>query len=287
MRVSSLSNARVRELISTYFVPTWLSRDHYQMGKPDAEEQRLVRAIDTDRHKKKFEGGSVCVYIATGKGVVLATMTVQKASKPDLLIPFLEGIVAKEKLTPRDKETAKASAAPPPEKPHPASKDGLLFTVRTRLDAKGPNRGTSRDLVELTRDEWAGFLPKEKAKVGDSWTVPEAAAAKLLRLAYPPLGHWNVAFGKLEVGKLEAKVVSIGKEEVALRLEGELVLLYPHQNKPTDGKATAKLLGVGRVDPKAKTLTALEIVTEGGVYLRYWEGKPITAPMSAAIELTP
>src|SRR5262245_59997997 len=142
MRVSSLSDERIVKLISTYFVPAWLSRDRYQMGQPNREEQQLVRAIDADRHRKKLEGGSVCVYVVRGKGEVLATQTVHKACKPDLLAPFLQGIIDKEKLKPRDEAAVKASAAPPPDKPRPASKDGLIFTVRARFDSKGANRGT-------------------------------------------------------------------------------------------------------------------------------------------------
>src|SRR5437773_2383485 len=101
MRVSSLSDDRVIALVSRHFVPGWLSRDRYQMEKPAREEQDLVARIDADRLRKKLEGGAVCVYIVSGEGSVLATLPVQKASKPDLLITFLKKVVAAQKLTPR------------------------------------------------------------------------------------------------------------------------------------------------------------------------------------------
>src|SRR5262249_37914707 len=156
------------------------------------------------------------------------------------------------------------------------------------FDSKGANRGTGRDVVELSREEWGGFLPKEKARVGDTWPLPEATAAKLLRLAYPPVAYWNAKFGKVEVGKLDVTVTAVGKNAVALRLSGELGLLYPNVNKPdVDGKVTAKLIGVGHVDPEKKALTNLEVVTEGGTYLQHWQGKPRTSPVSVTIELEP
>lgn len=287
MRVSSLSDARVMRLVSTYFVPVWVSRDSYQMEPPGAEEVALLRAIDNSRRRQKLQGGSVCVYMTSAKGDVLATLPVQKASKPELLVPFLEEVVAKEKLSPRDRAAARAGAAPLPGQRRPESPGGILLTIRTRLDGKGPNRGTSRDIVELTREEWSGFLPKAKARAGDSWPVPAATAAKLLRLAYPPLPNWNVDHGKLETGKLEVQVVAAGPKDITLRLAGNLVLLYPNLNRSTDGKVTAKLVGVAHVDPAAETLTSLEVVSQEGRYLRHWQGQALTSAMSLAIELTP
>jgi hypothetical protein len=287
MRVSSLSDERIIKLVSTYFVPAWMSRDHYQQDRPNPEQDALLHTIDRSRMRQKLEGGSVCVYIVTAKGEVLATLPVQKASNPDLLRPFLEKITAEQKLSPRDPAAVRASAAPLPDKRRPETPDGLLFTIRTRVDRKGPNRGTSRDIVELTHDEWAGFLPKAQARVGDTWPVPAATAAKLLRYTYPPLPSWNVDHGKLEVGKLEVKVAAAGAKDVALQLTGEVVLLYPNVGKPNDGKVTAKLVGVAHADPAAKRLKSLEAVSEQGQYLWHWQGKPMPAPMSIAIELGP
>src|SRR5262245_9314586 len=123
MRVSSLSDERIIKLVSSHFVPAWLSRDHYQMADPPREERELVARIDADRHKKKLEGGSVCVYIVAGDGAVLATLPVQKASKPDLLTPFLENVIATQKLDARAADAVRASAAPPPDRPRPRTKD--------------------------------------------------------------------------------------------------------------------------------------------------------------------
>lgn len=286
MRVSSLSNDRIIKLVSTYFVPTWLSRDHYQKEAHSPEQVALIRAIDDSRRRKKLEGGSVCVYVTKADGEVIASLPVQRASNPTLLTPFLDQLVASEKLTERTKEEQKASAAPAA-KVVAQTKDGRVFLVRTRFDSSGPNRGTSRDVVELTRDEWSAFLPKEKGADGESWAVPAATAEKLLRLAYPPLPHWNAKNGKLEEAKLEVKVVAATVKDLVLRVEGNVILLYPHLGRPNDGKVTAKFVGVGRVDAATRALSSLEIVSEEGRYLQHWDGKPRTSPMSIAIEMEP
>jgi hypothetical protein len=39
MRVSSLSDEKVINLLTKYFIPVWVSRDHYQLAAPsDAEK---------------------------------------------------------------------------------------------------------------------------------------------------------------------------------------------------------------------------------------------------------
>lgn len=285
MRVSSLSDDRIIKLVTSHFIPTWLSRDRYQMDKPDRDEVAFVRKLDTDRLKKKFVGGAVCVYLVTADGSVLAALPVQKASKPGELAPFLEKVIADEKLTKRDAERAKATAAPPPPEATPKNKDGKLFVVRTRFDGTGPNRGTARDVIELSKDEWAGWQPPEKAKVDDTWTPPAKAVEKLLRMTYPPLPHWNASNGKLDEAKVEGKVVAVTDSEVRFQVTGTLVLLYPNQGRPTDGKVTAKLVGVGRVDVETKALTSLDIVSDEAKYKQAWQGKERTSPMSFAIEL--
>src|SRR4051812_45107007 len=117
MRVSSLSSERIIALISNHFVPVWISRDRYQMAEPPIEEKRLLSKIDTDRHRRKFESGAVCVYITRANGHVLATLPVQRAHKPELLAPFLEQIVRDEKLTTRDLKAVESSKAKPGPRP--------------------------------------------------------------------------------------------------------------------------------------------------------------------------
>jgi hypothetical protein len=276
MRVSSLSDDRVIRRLSRYFVPAWVSRDHYQLAPPAREEARLLARLDASRREQKLEGGTVCVFLARADGTVLATMPVQKASKPDLLTAFLDQAIAAEKLTPRA-----ADAAAPPAKPKPKSKGGRLFTVRTRFDDNSPNRGTSRDVVELTREEWAAFLPPGDAR---RWAIPAATAEKMFRYAYPPLPHWEAKKGRLTACELRAELVSSGREPT-VSLRGRVEMVYPDLGKPTDGKVTASVVGFATVEKGA--ITSLVLASEGGRYVWRWEGKPIVKPMSFAVELEP
>src|SRR5437588_751767 len=113
MRVSSLSDKRVLRLVSRYFVPAWLSRDHYQLGPAPEAERREMERIDRDRQKRGLVGGNVCVFVVAADGAVLATLPVPRASNPDNLVPVLEQVVEGQHLRPRDPAAARASAAPP------------------------------------------------------------------------------------------------------------------------------------------------------------------------------
>jgi hypothetical protein len=289
MRVSSLSDERIISLVSRYFVPVWISRDRYQLDPPSKAERELLARIDADRHRKRLEGGSVCVYIVTADGEALATMTVQRAWKPEVLAPFLRKFVTDRKLNEREEKVVKARAltqgANPPRSP--ADKNSRMFCVRTRFDTPGANRGTSRDRVELTKAEWSSFVAPGGVKAGDSWTISRAAAEKLLRHAYPPLPSWDARLAKLRGYSLTATVVGPSGGETLARLEGNLDLIYPHKGQPTDGRQTARLIGYVRYDGRG-ALTSLQLVSEGGQYVWYWQEKrqPPRAT-SLAVELEP
>jgi hypothetical protein len=285
MRVSSLSDERIIDLVSRHFIPVWVSRDAYQRSPPDRAERDLLAHIDADRHRKRFEGGTVCVYVVTPDGDALATMTVQRACKPDLLAPFLKKIIADEKLSPRDGAAVKASAAAI-RATRPATAGGRLFSVRARFDEAGPNRGTARDLVELTKEQWGAFLPPRAAE-GAAWTIPRGTAEKLLRHAYPPVSHWDAKLARIHSCTLSARVVGPSRGEVVVRLEGKLDLVYPDKGKPDDGRLTARLVGYARADTGRRTLRSMELVSEEGRYVWYWQGNPLPRATSLAVELLP
>src|SRR4051795_13470778 len=141
MRVSSLSDERVIGLLTRYFIPAWVSRDHYQLGGPSGAERDEVLRIDRERRRRGFKGGTVCVYILAHDGSLLATLPVQQAHLPENLVPFLKKIVEDGRLTPRSPDAVRASAAPPPAPARATMKGGLLIGVWTRNDDPGPNRG--------------------------------------------------------------------------------------------------------------------------------------------------
>ncbi|MGH7222175.1 MAG: hypothetical protein ACRELF_03010, partial [Gemmataceae bacterium] len=226
MRVSSLSDRRVIALIRKYFVPAWVSRDFYQFDGDNNDEKAEIVRLDRDRRQRGLVGGTVCVLIVAANGDVLASQRVQLAFKPENLLPFLQKIIADQKLEPRSEEAIRASAAEAPEV-KPKTKDGRLIHIWTRVDT-GNNRGLSNDRVELTAAEWKAFLPPADAKLGTSWEIPEKIAHKLFQYGYPPGPYWKAKDCKVLKGTLKANLAALSDEEARIQLEGEMVLSFPH-----------------------------------------------------------
>jgi hypothetical protein len=284
MRVSSLSNPRVIELVSKYFVPAWYSRDFYQREGDHQDEKREMARLDAERAKRRLEGGNVCVFIVADKGDVVATQRVQLAYKPENLIPFLEKIIAEQKLKPRGEEAIRDSAAKPV-MAKPKTEGGRFIHVWTRLDT-GVNRGLGNDRAELTVKQWKAFLPPADAKVGTSWDIPQEIAHTLVQYCYPPSPNWRTQDCKVQKGTLKATLAARSGDEARIKLEGEMELKFP-VGKPTEGHITAQFEGVARADCTKQTLASLALVSEKADYVWYWQGKPQPMKMRIALELEP
>lgn len=282
--MSSLSNPRIVELISKYFVPAWVSRDDYQREARDQDEKAELVRIDHERARRKLKGGNVTVFILADNGDVLATQPVVVALKPENLRTFLEEMIAKHKLQPRSQEAIQASAAKPTEAKPPAEGNRFIH-IWTRLDT-GPNNGLTNDRVELTAAQCKAFLPPADAPSGTSWDIPEEVAHKLLQYCYPPGPHWMVKDCKVLKGKLKATLADGAKDEARIQLKGEMELQFP-VGKPTEGRITARFIGTARGDRKKQTLVSLVVVSEQAEYVWQWQGKPQPRKMRIALELEP
>lgn len=284
MRVSSLSNPRVIELMSKYFVPAWYSRDFYQIEGDHQDERKEMARIDAERSRRRLEGGNVCVFILADNGNVLATQRVQVAYKPENLIPFLEKAIAEQKLKPRSEEAIRETTAKPVIA-KPKTEGGRFIHIWTRMDT-GAKRGLSNDRVELTAKQWKTFLPPADAKVGTSWDVPQEIAHKLVQCCYPPSPHWRTQDCKVLKGTLKATLAARSGDEARIKLEGEMELKFP-VGKPSEGTITAHFEGIVRADCTKQALTSLEMVSEKADYVWYWQGKPQPMKMRIALELEP
>lgn len=288
MRVSSLSDERVIRLVSRHFVPVWISRDRYQLDSVSEAEQRLIHRLDTSRRAAKLEGGAVCVYIASADGTVSATLPVQRAFKPDLLTAFLDRVVEDARLSVRSSADARAAAAVPPAKAKPTTEGGRLFTIRTRFDKKGQNRGTTKDTVELTKKEWSALFPPAGAKLGDRWRVPASTSDKLFQYGFPPHPQWRSKMTHLDESQLTAWYSGIDGSERRISLTGKMTLRFPWTGKPTDGKVTAYWIGFARLDADTRTVKSMMMVAEEAKYVWWWQG--VTQPaqaMSITVEMEP
>lgn len=284
MRVSSLSNSRVIDLVSKYFVPALVSRDDYQREPRDKDEKAELVRLDQERARRGLKGGNVTVFIIAANGDVLATQPVQLAYKPENLLPFLEKIIAEQKLEPRSEEAIKSSAAKTAESKS-KTEDKRFVHIWTRLDTGG-NQGLSNDRVELTPAQCKAFLPPADAKPDASWNIPEAIAHKLYQYGYPPGPQWMTKDCKVMKGTLKATLVAESDGEARIKLEGEMELKFP-VGKPTEGRITARFVGMAQTDRKKQTLTSLALVSEQADYVWQWQGKPQPRKMRIALELEP
>ena len=283
MRASSLSDKRVIDMISRYFVPVWLSRDNYQKDPRSKAEAAEIHRIDVDKQKRGLKGGTVCVYLIAPDGAVRATMPVQQAYKADNLLPFLKEFIEKEKLEPRDAEAVQASAAKR-KTVQPQSKGGLVLHVRTKNEGPRADYGTGEDWVELTADEWKSFVPKADARTGDSQKVAEKVVDKLFKHFYPPAANWKVADGTLVSRSLTATALSVSDKEVRVSLRGSVELSHPFGGANSPGTITAKLVGVLRYDPKQKDVTSFVMASEEAKFIWKWQDNPQTEKIVIVVE---
>jgi hypothetical protein len=284
MRVSSLSDARVIDLVSKYFVPISVSRDDYQReARAEDEKAELIR-LDRERARRGLKGGNVCAFIVATNGDVLATQPVQLAYKPENLLPLLQSIIAEQKLGPRSEEDIQTSAARPADA-KPKTEGGRFVHTWTSLDSGG-NRGLSNDRVELTAAQWKAFLPPAEAKAGTSWDIPDEIASKLFQYGYPPGPQWMTKDCKVLKATLKATLAAVSDEEARIELSGEMILKFP-VGKPTEGRISAHFVGAGRADRRKLALRSLELVSEGAEYVWFWQGKPQPRKLRIAMELEP
>ncbi len=282
MRVSSLSDPRVIDVVSKYFVPVAVSRDDYQREPRSPDEKAELLRLDRERARRGLKGGNVCAFVISANGDVLATQPVQLAYKPENLLPFLQSIIKEQKLEPRSQEAIRASAAKPAET-KPSTDGGRFVHIWVSLDT-GLNRGLSNDRVELKGAQSKAFVPPAEAKPGTSWNIPEEIAHKLFLYGYPPGPQWTTKDCKVMKGTLKATLAAVSDGEARINLEGEMVLKFP-LGKPTEGRITARFVGAARADCKKQTLTSLELVSEQADYVWYWQGKPQPRKMRIAMEL--
>jgi hypothetical protein len=130
-------------------------------------------------------------------------------------------------------------------------------------DAIGP---TVLDGISLTRAEWAGFAPAEKAE-GGRWDVPEAVARRL----FPVLSLSDSTFrsrDEVTAVRLSGTVESVRDGIAHLAFEGHIKGVHRGtENEARKGQecsSEARLLGgVGRYDVRTGSMLSLTLVWEG------------------------
>lgn len=282
MRVGSLSDADVIRVITKYFVPVWISRDHYQLEKPSFLEAAELLRIDKERAAKKMPGGGVSVMILGTNGDVLASQRVHDACKAKDLLPILNKIVQSEK--PKARELAKLKKKAHRVVQTKVANDSVLLRVWTRFEGTRKKTGVTEDWVELYAKEWKSLIPEEDALPGAKWEVSEKAIEKLYKCFYPPSPNWRKGEGTLELGKLSAKLTRKGEDDWQIDLIGKVRLKHPFGGTNTPGWIVADLVGVAHYNPKEEKLVSVQIISKEATHTWQWKGKDLPEAMTIAVE---
>jgi hypothetical protein len=163
----------------------------------------------------------------------------------------------------------------------------LRLHTWVRHEDKGPNRGTSQDWVEWTADDCKPVAPAADVRVGSSWEIPREVTYKLFARCYPPGPHWKAQECKVTSGELKATAVAVAKEEMRVKLEGKLEVIYPFEGKETDGHTKARVLGYLRYDPVKQAITSFVLTSEEGDSVWHWQGKPQPSKVAIAVQMEP
>lgn len=285
MRASSLSSAKVIDLLNSYFVPVSLrNQDFDDEGAAPADEKSEKARIYRDALKAGMHAGSVCVYLvsAEGRPMAVAPANEDLVYDPDRLAELMLQVVRQLNVV-----KAKPSVAAKPHSPAPRESDGslVLHIVARYLERKGDEcvpfdvkavLGTkdggnwanlpSQEWVVLSRPEWTGLLPRGEVRVDSSWKPSEDVTAKLLRHFYPPTENTDLKKNRVEKLVIQARVESIERGIARARLDGRMRMKHPFYHQDDNNFVEADLVGYVGFKTNTREIKSLRLVTENGRY---------------------
>ena len=300
MRASSLSNAKVIDLLNGYFVPAHVD-GVYLKGNASvpAAEKAAYQAVFQQLHqvnkenraagKPELSVGTVHAYVLAPDGKPLASLRVAEA-KPEAVADMLERAV-KTLKTPEGKPLIQPCPLSVPPKTGPnelvlhlvarylvprgqsnARKDveGDFVPLQPSLGQEKSGQWTalpSEDWIVLKQTQWQKLLPKEKVAVGSSWDVDREVASELLTRFYPTTENNDLSTNRIERQALKATVLSIRDGVARARMEGALKMkhaFYPGKDDKNFVEATV----VGYLDfaVEGPRLLTLRLVTDSASY---------------------
>jgi hypothetical protein len=300
MRASSLSNAKVIDLLNHYFIAVHADGVYYDgnTSLPAAEKaayQQIFRDLHQLNQKLKADGkpllsvGSVHAYVLASDGRPLDALHVAEA-KPERVIAMLEKAIQTVNV-PEGKTVVKPI---PQSRPPKAKADTLILHLTARYlvprDQSGARKdiddefvptksalGTeksgqwaalpSEDWVEVKKEEWQKLLPKADVAIGDVWEPDKETVGWMLNRFYPTTENNDLSTNRIDQQELKAKVVSIKNGVVQATLSGRLKMkhaFYPHRND--DNMVEASLLGYLDFEKDRTRIRSLRLVTDKATY---------------------
>lgn len=284
MRASSLSNAKVIELLNSCFVPVYLNNRDYdeKTGRASPEEK-----AEKARIFREAFAGTVCSYILGPDGKAIDSSVVSKSYKPDVLLPLLEKTIAKLKV---DKGETLVKPLLRSRCPQAAEDALVLHLVARYLVKKGSslvplsathlgtnkagnwNDTPSENWIVLAKPEWTKLLPATPdVEVGTTWDLDRETASRFLLYCYPPTEENDVSRNRIGEQILKARVLSNANGIVKLRLDGSLKMNHPFYPRSVKSKleskqVQARLVGVVEFDADRKRIRTFQMVTDGATY---------------------
>jgi hypothetical protein len=285
LRASSLSSAKVIDLLNSYFVPVALrNQDFDQGGAASAEEKSEKARIYRDALNAGMHAGSVCVYLVSpeGRPMAVAPANEDLVYDPDRLAELLLQVVRQLAVV-----KAEPGALVKARSPAPKVSDGSLvlhivarylerngsvcvpYDVKAVLGTKNGRNWSnlpSQDWVVLSRPEWTSLLPSGEVGVNSTWKPSEAVIADLLRHFYPPTENTDIKKNRVEKLVIEARVESIERGIAHARLEGRMRMKHPFYHRDDNNFVEAELVGYVAFETSTREIESLRLVTEKGRY---------------------
>jgi hypothetical protein len=285
LRASSLSSAKVIDLLNGYFVPVSLrNQDFDDKGPASAEEKAVKARIYRDALEAGLKAGSVCAYLVSpgGRPMAVAPANEDLLCDPERLAELMVQVVRQLKVV-----KAEATVALKPHAPaSKASDDSLLLHVVARyLERKGDAclpfdvtsvLGTkkgggwanlpSQEWVVLSRQEWTSLLPHGEVRVNSTWEPSKDVAAKLLRHFYPPTENTDLNTNRVDELVIQARVESIERGIARARLEGRMRMKHPFYHHDDNNFVETDLVGYVRFNTNKLEVKSLRLVTDHGRY---------------------
>ena len=300
MRASSLSNAKVIDLLNHYFIPVHADGVYYQhnVAVPPEEKaayQRVFQELSRVNQENQKAGkprlsiGTVHAYVLTADGKPFASLHVGEA-KPERVMAMLERAV-QELKAPQDKPVVKPvpQSTAPKAKPDslvlhltarylvPRSQPGArkdiddeYVPVESRLGSERSgqwNALPSEDWIEWKRAEWLKVLPAGHVTVGSSWDMDKALAAQLLTRCYPTTENNDLSTNRIDRQSLKATVLSITDGVIRARIDGSLQMKHTfYPGKEDKQVVEATLVGYIDFEVDKPRIHTLRLITDKATY---------------------
>ena len=300
MRASSLSNAKIIDLLNRYFVPVTVDGVFVQFNASvPAEEKKAYQAVFQKLNQLNKDNraagiptlsvGVVHAYILAPDGRPMDSLHVAEA-KPDQLAKMLQHAVAALK-TPAGKPLVQPCRQSAPPK---ADTDSLTMHLTARYLAPRSQPGTRKDVegefvplkpalgqersgqwdalpaedwIVLKKAEWTKLLPAGKVDIGSVWDLDKDTAAQFLVRFYPTTENNDLSKNRIDQQTLKATVVSLPDGKVRARIEGELKMKHTFYTDREDKNVVeARFIGYLDFEADPQRILTLRLVTDRAMY---------------------